>query len=68
MSYAIRALDYQHPAALSPATNEEIEKGWGRMEEKEKRWESKERQEEKLRGKDQGVWYGRAEALYERRE
>lgn len=30
MSYAIRAPDYQHPAALSPSTNDENEKGWGK--------------------------------------
>lgn len=27
MSYAIRAPDYQHPAALSPLTNNENEEG-----------------------------------------
>lgn len=29
MSYAIRAPDYQHPAALSPSTNDENESGGG---------------------------------------
>lgn len=43
MSYAIRAPDYQHLAALSPSPNDEKEEGWGKEKGVRKKRGGKER-------------------------